>query len=185
MNDDLSFEKDIESGIALAEQKLSQKRNILLFGLFIFIFAMGGLGVILRQSGYERIYFTSDRSGKVEVYYLDEHARAVQVTNSPGNSISWGAMEENNGRVYFTSDRSGRNEIWYIDAIAHKAVRVTYSPGNSSSWGAMQGAGGRIYFTSDRSGKPELYYLSERLSQAVRVTYSSGNSESWNLFPPK
>lgn len=184
MNDNSNLDKDIESGIALAEKKLSQKRNTLLFWGFIFVVLVGGLGVILGRGGYERIYFTSDRSGKLEVYYLDEQARAVQVTYSPGTSISWGAMEGDSGRIYFTSNRSGENEIWYIDD-ANKAIRVTYSPAKSSSWGAMQGARGRIYFTSDRSGQPELYFLDEKRSQAVRVTYSSGNSESWNLFSPR
>ena len=130
-----------------------------------------------------QFYFTSDRSGKNEIYRIESSGEIVQVTNSPGNSFSWSPVFSPDGKLHFTSNRSGKNEIYRIDPTG-EIIKVTNSPSKSSSWGSMFSRDGRMYFTSDRSGKNEIYRI-EKTGNISQVTYSPDNSSSWGpAFAP-
>lgn len=123
-------------------------------------------------------HFTSDRSGKNEIYRIGSNGESIQVTNSPGNSTSWGAVFSPDGKLYFTSDRSGKYEIYRIDSNG-ETVRVTDSSGNSSSWGPAFSKDGKMYFTSDRSGNAEIYRI-ETTGKTAQVTSSPRSASSWS-----
>jgi Tol biopolymer transport system component len=65
----------------------------------------------------KRIYFTSDRSGKAEIWLLMNEAnegKVLQITDTPGSYESWSPVVGLSGHVYFASNRSGKAEIWAL-----------------------------------------------------------------------
>ncbi len=74
------------------------------------------------------VYFTSNQSGKAEIYYLDSKGELVPVTHTPGNYESWSPFPAAGGNVYFTSNQSGKAEIYYLDSKG-ALVPVTHTPG--------------------------------------------------------
>jgi serine/threonine protein kinase/catechol 2,3-dioxygenase-like lactoylglutathione lyase family enzyme len=126
-------------------------------------------------------YFTSDQSGKAEIYYLDPRGQVHRVTYSPGVSKSWSPASGVGGLVYFASDQSGKTEVYFLDSKG-KIHQVTFTPGGYESWSPAPAVNGYVYFTSDQSGKAEIYYLDSK-GQVHRVTYSPGVSKSWSPAP--
>ncbi len=127
------------------------------------------------------VYYTSNQSGKAEIYYLDPKAISHRVTQTPGLYQSWSPVPAADGYVYYTSDQSGKAEIYYLDskAISHQ---VTQTPGLYQSWSPVLAADGYVYYTSDQSGKAEIYYLDvEAISH--QVTQTSGLYQSWSPVP--
>ncbi len=122
--------------------------------------------------------FTSDRSGKQEIHYLDSKGETTRMTNTPGNSESWSPSLAMGGSIYFTSNRSGKREIHRLDSLG-KTVRMTNTPANGESWSPSISLGGAIYFTSNRDGKQEIYRLNS-LGETVRMTNTPANGESWS-----
>ncbi len=131
------------------------------------------------SSGY--VYFTSDESGKPEVYYLDPQGVKKQVTHTPGAYQSWSPMPAPGGYVYFTSDESGKPEVYYLDPQGVKK-QVTHTPGQYQSWSPAPAPGGYVYFTSDESGKAEVYYLDPQ-GVKKQVTHTPGQYKSWSPMP--
>ncbi|RPI93569.1 MAG: hypothetical protein EHM40_09480, partial [Chloroflexi bacterium] len=65
---------------------------------------------------FNTLYFTSNRDGKAEIYKLTKKG-VERVTQTPGNSESWGPI--NRGRnLYFTSNRSSQDEVYVLDRPA-------------------------------------------------------------------
>jgi serine/threonine protein kinase/Tol biopolymer transport system component len=120
------------------------------------------------------IYFTSNRSGKAEIYRLNRNGEVVQVTHTPGKAESWSPVIQLQD-IYFTSNRDGKTEIYRLSN--GKTVRVTNTPGKAESWSPV--VHGQItYFTSNRDGKAEIYRLDN--GKIVRVTQTPGKAESWS-----
>jgi len=126
-------------------------------------------------------YFTSNQSGRAEVFTLDSKGKIVQVTHTPGQSQSWSPVRAPGGVVYFTSNQSGKAEIYYLDSKG-KIAQVTQSPGQSQSWSPVLAPGGVVYFTSNQSGKAEVYYLDSK-GQKVQVTHTPDPYGSWSPVP--
>ena len=124
----------------------------------------------MSDGGY--VYFTSDQSGKAEVYYLDSKGKLVQFTHTPAQYESWSPVPGAGGYVYFTSDQSGKAEVYYLDPEG-KIVQFTHTPGQYESWSPVPAAGGYVYFTSDQSGKAEIYYLDPK-GKLVQFTHTPG-----------
>jgi serine/threonine protein kinase len=157
-----------------------------LLALVVIAFAVIGIRRLAARSasapvstGY--IYYTSDQSGKAEIYYLDSKAIAHQVTQTSGDYRSWSPVPATNGYIFYTSDQSGKAEIYYLDAkaISHQ---VTQTPGDYQSWSPFPAAGGLVYYTSDQSGKAEIYYLDSK-AISHQVTQTPGGYQSWSPVP--
>ncbi len=131
------------------------------------------------SSGYA--YFTSDQSGKAEIYYLDSKGKIIRVTQTPGRYESWSPVPATSGYVYFTSNKSGKAEVYYMDPKG-KLVQFTHTPGSYESWSPVPAASGVVYFTSNQSGKTEIYYL-DSTGKMVQVTQTPGKYESWSPIP--
>jgi len=92
----------------------TNKKLLSIVALLMLTFSIGWL-IASPKVLSGKIYFTSDRSGKNEIHYVDDKGDVIQMTYSPENSTSWGATPASSGKIYFTSDRSGKNEIHYVD----------------------------------------------------------------------
>lgn len=132
----------------------------------------------LSSTALPKTYFTSDRTGNMEIYRLASTGKIEQVTHSPGDSESWGTELTAGGTLYFTSTRDGKREIYRLSS-AGGIERVTHSPGRGESWGAEVTVGGMLYFTSTRDGKREIYRIISS-GEIERVTHSPNESESWH-----
>jgi hypothetical protein len=84
------------------------------------------------------LYFTSNQSGKAEIYYLDSKGKMVEVTNTLEPYESWSPIPAAAGIVYFTSNLNGKAEIYYLDSKG-KLAPVTHTPGRYGSWMLMYG----------------------------------------------
>jgi serine/threonine protein kinase/Tol biopolymer transport system component len=133
----------------------------------------------LNSGGY--MYFTSNESGKAEVYYMDPSGKKVQYTHTKGNYESWSPAPAVGGYVYFTSNESGKAEVYYMDPSGKK-IQYTRTKGNYESWSPVPASGGYVYFTSNESGKAEVYYM-DPSGKKVQYTHTKGNYESWSPVP--
>ncbi|MGD8399005.1 MAG: protein kinase [Anaerolineae bacterium] len=118
------------------------------------------------------LLFTRSLAGPPEIYRL-RGEEMEQVTNTPGDAGSWGAVLTEHG-IYFTSDRSGKREIYRLHSGT--TDQMTHTPGPAESWGPAGGGTG-ILFTSDRDGKPEVYRMHGGMTE--RVTQTPGGAGSW------
>jgi len=57
-------------------------------------------------------YFTSNQSGKAEVYYLDPQGKIAQFTHTPGHFESWSPAPADGGYVYFTPARPRHYRVY-------------------------------------------------------------------------
>lgn len=76
------------------------------------------------------VWFTSDRSGKREVWGITQ-AGVFQWTHTPGAGESWGATPTANGDIVFTSDRNGKPEVFRLTQDGVAAVTFTDGEGGS------------------------------------------------------
>ena len=123
----------------------------------------------LGYGGY--LYFTSNRDGKAEIYYLDlndKNRNAVRVTRTDDPYESWSPALGYGGYLYFTSNRDGKAEIYYLDLNDKNkdAVRVTQTDNPYGSWSPVV-RGQNIYFTSDRTGRDQVYMLTSPWSPSI------------------
>jgi serine/threonine protein kinase/Tol biopolymer transport system component len=139
--------------------------------------ASSGTGINTAVSG-GYTFFTSDMSGKAEVYYMDSNGNPVQYTHTKGNYESWAPAPASGGMVFFTSNQSGKAEVFYMDSKGNP-VQYTHTKGNFESWSPAIGSGGMVFFTSNQSGKAEVFYMDSK-GNPVQYTHTKGNFESWS-----
>jgi hypothetical protein len=130
---------------------------------------------VLTYDGY--LYFTSNRDGKAEIYYLnlkDKNAEAKRVTHTEDPYESWSPALTYDGYLYFTSNQDGKAEIYYLNLKDEnsKAKRVTYTEDPYESWSPVV-RGQNIYFTSNSTGRNEVYIVTFPQSSSI------SNIESW------
>jgi serine/threonine protein kinase len=126
------------------------------------------------------LLFTSNRTGRREVYGLTSSGEVIQLTRSPDRTESWGPVFEPDGDALFTSNRTGKQEVYRLHWEG-EIVRLTYSSGGAESWEPAVEPDGDVLFTSTRDGKREVYRLRAD-GNSVRLTYSPGRSESWGAL---
>jgi caspase domain-containing protein/WD40 repeat protein len=119
---------------------------------------------------FGRLYFTSNRTGKAEIYEFISDGHVRRLTNTPGQAASWSPAIDPFGRLYFTSNRTGKAEIYEFKSDG-QVRRLTNTPGGSESWAPVI-RGQNIYFTSNRNGRNGVYLLN---TQAVEIS----SFESW------
>lgn len=123
------------------------------------------------------ILFTSDRSGKREIYRMTSSG-VEQITRTPAQGESWGPVPEPSyGGVLFVSNRDGKFEIYRLSSAGSE--RVTNTPGDGESWSPVAASDGSILFTSNRDGRRDIYRIKPDHT-SERVTYTPGGAESWS-----
>ena len=127
------------------------------------------------------VYFTSNRSGKAEIYGFNTNKGGLwQITVTPGGYESWSPAIGIDGNIYFTSNRSGKAEIYGFDTNKGSLWQITATPGGYESWSPAIGVGGIIYFTSNRTGKAEIYRFNTNSGELKQITDTPGGAESWS-----
>jgi serine/threonine protein kinase/Tol biopolymer transport system component len=124
------------------------------------------------------VFFTSDQSGKREIFYLDSKGIPIQYTHTKGDYQSWSPVYGPGGLVFFTSDQNGKTEVYYMNSKGIP-VQYTHTQGNYQSWSPTYGPGGLVFFTSDQNGKTEVYYMNLK-GIPVQYTHTQGNYQSWS-----
>ena len=126
---------------------------------------------------FGQLYFTSNRTGKAEIYRIQNDGQAQQITNTPGSAASWAPAIGSFGQLYFTSNRTGKAEIYRIQNDG-QAQQITNTPGLGASWSPAIGPFGQLYFTSDRTGKAEIYCIKDD-GKVQQITNTPGSAASW------
>ncbi len=139
--------------------------------------------VRLREMGYGKIAFSSDRDGDDEIYVMNSdglgqwtrltwnrHAD-IHPTWSPGGD-----------RIAFASDRHDNWEIYRIDADGSGVIRLTNTAATDSQ-PAWSPAGGKIAFVSDRRGNPDIWVMDSDGASPTRLTTDGANDE-WPTWSP-
>ena len=127
------------------------------------------------------IYFTSNRSGKAEIYGFNRNTGDLwQATDTPGTAESWSPAIGVDGNLYFTSNRTGKAEIYNFNTRTGKLWQITDTPGMAESWSPAISIDGKLYFTSNRSGKAEIYYFDTNKGELWQITTTPGTAESWS-----
>ena len=130
----------------------------------------------IKGNGY--VYFTSDKSGKAEIWMMDQKGQIFQVTHTPDPYKSWSPALTVDGYLYFTSDNNGKAEIWMMD---HKGqiLQVTHTPDPYKSWSPALTVDGYLYFASDNNSKAEIWMMDQK-GQIFQVTHTPDPYESWS-----
>jgi len=127
------------------------------------------------------IYFTSNRSGKAEIYGFNRNTGDLwQATDTPGNAESWSPAIGADGNLYFTSNRTGKAEIYNFNTRTGKLWQITDTPGTAESWSPAISIDGKLYFTSNRAGKAEIYHFDTNTGELWQITTTPGTAESWS-----
>jgi serine/threonine protein kinase len=130
----------------------------------------------IKGNGY--VYFTSDKSGKAEIWMMDQKGQIFQVTHTPDPYESWSPALTMDGYLYFTSDNNGRAEIWMMGHTG-QIFQVTHTSNSYESWSPALTGNGYLYFTSDKSGKVEIWMM-DHSGQIFQVTHTPDSYESWS-----
>jgi serine/threonine protein kinase len=126
--------------------------------------------------GNNGFYFTSDRSGLMQIYHINKQGTRQQVTNDISNNSE--AVRGDQG-IYFTSDRKGKLEIFHLNDSG-KTIQVTNFNGSADNWNPVPYGNG-TYFVSNRSGKEEIYYVDK--ADVHQVTQTPGSYISIHPAP--
>ena len=127
---------------------------------------------------FGRLYFTSNRDGKAEIYEMKSDGNIRRLTQTPDPWESWSPAFGAFGRLFFTSNRDGKAEIYELKSDGN-VERLTRTPDPWESWSPAVDAFGRLYFTSNRDGKAEIYEF-KRASVIERLTHTPDPWESWS-----
>jgi len=107
----------------------------------------------------DRIAFTKDPSGNVEVYVMNANGSGVtRLTNSAGPD-DWASWSPDGTKLAFASTRDSQSpfyEIYVMNADGTGATRLTDDP-NSASRPAWSPDGSTLAFESTRDGDAEIY----------------------------
>jgi Tol biopolymer transport system component len=130
-----------------------------------------------------RIAFSSDRSGSVEVWICDKDgSNAIQMTHFPDGITSGARWSPDSKRLVFLSTVSGQSEIYMMDAQSGPITRLTTDPAHDTApnWSRD---GKWIYFASNRTGMQQIWKMPpEANATPIQVTRHGGIAaiESWD-----
>jgi Tol biopolymer transport system component len=115
-----------------------------------------------------RIVFSSNRSGRDEIFVCDRDGGNPQQLTSLGNAgvPHW---SPDSHQIVFDSNSTGQEEVYTINAGGGKPERMT--EGNGPSW---SGDGRWIYFASDRTGQSQVWKLPVSGGPPIQVTKKGG-----------
>jgi Tol biopolymer transport system component len=118
-----------------------------------------------------RIAFSSDRSGRDEIFVCDgDGGNPQQLTSLVTGNAGVPHWSPDGHRIVFDSNATGQVEIYTINAGGGKPERI--SEGNGPSW---SGDGGWIYFASERTGQSQVWKLPVNGGPPVQLTKKGGS----------
>ena len=127
------------------------------------------------------LYFTSDRTGKAEVFGFNTKTGELwQITTTSGRAESWSPVLDPGGILYFTSNRTGKAEIFGFNTKTGELWQITDTFGGKESWSPAIDPGGILYFTSNRTAKAEIFGFNTKTGELWQITTTSGRAESWS-----
>ena len=121
-----------------------------------------------------RIAFSSDRSGRTEVWVCDsDGSNPVQLTSFGGPLTGTARWPPDSRQIAFDSRPEGHSDIFVIGPEGGLPRRVTTetSEDDVASWSRD---GRWIYFTSNRSGTPQVWKVPAEEGKPVQVTMKGG-----------
>ena len=110
------------------------------------------------SDGHGNLYFTSNQSGRTEIYAITTNGKLIKITNTPGQWESWSPALDGHGNLYFASNQSGKTEIYAITTNG-KLMKITNTPGRWGSWSPASDGYGNIYFTSNQNGYTSVFMM--------------------------
>ncbi|MFN2227824.1 MAG: hypothetical protein ACK2UY_16000, partial [Anaerolineae bacterium] len=130
------------------------------------------LSGILR--GEERIAFTSDRDGNLEIYVMaPDGSGQTNLTNNSGDDCC-PAWSPDGKRIAFAADRGGTWEIYVMNADGSDQTRLTTSP-RDETLPAWSPDGKRIAFIYNDGDTDAILVMDADGDNRTRLTYSSAN----------
>jgi Tol biopolymer transport system component/DNA-binding winged helix-turn-helix (wHTH) protein len=119
-----------------------------------------------------RVAFTSDRSGRWEIWLADaDGANAVQLT-SMGADSGAPCWSPGGDRIVFQSNPEGQFEIYVIPTTGGKPRNVTSHPATDGR-PSFSRDGRWIYFGSNRNGYRQIWKIPSSGGNAIQVTKNS------------
>jgi Tol biopolymer transport system component len=119
------------------------------------------------------IVFSSDRSGRFQLYEATAAGAVLPLASSRGNDIQ-PSFSPDCSKLAFTSDRDGNREIYIADPDGKNGTRLTRHAGADED--PVWSPDGRyLLFVSDRSGTKDLYAIRPNKSGLTRVLKDPGD----------
>ncbi|GAB5518141.1 MAG: winged helix-turn-helix domain-containing protein [Rhodothermales bacterium] len=121
-----------------------------------------------------QIAFTSNRSGRYEIWRSDRDGRnAIQLTDFGGPFTSTPRWSPDGQALVFTARPNGQADLYRIDAEGSTPQPLTTAPSDemAASWSPD---GQWIYFSSNRSGTWEVWRMPTRGGEVELVTSDGG-----------
>lgn len=140
------------------------------------------------QGAQAKIAFSSDRSGDVDIYVMDEDGRnVIQLTKHPSSDVNpdW---SPDGTQIAFETLRHERMkidrnfEIYVMDVDGGNPTRLTDDPlvDASPTWSPY---GNRIAFASNRHGLGDIYLMNTDGGNITRLTVDDTNGASFDWAP--
>ncbi|MFQ5570250.1 MAG: DPP IV N-terminal domain-containing protein [Rhodothermales bacterium] len=122
----------------------------------------------------KKLAFTSNRSGKYEIWLSDQNGgNSIKLTSFGGPFTSTPRWSPDGRHLVFTSRPGSQADIYVIDAEGALPYQLTHEP--SDDMAASWSQDGRwIYFSSNRSGTWQVWKLPAQGGKAVPVTTQGG-----------
>jgi Tol biopolymer transport system component len=124
----------------------------------------------------QRVYFTSNRYGTPNIFYVNVDGSGL--TNvSKGNGLdATYSFSPDGKKIVFDSDRDGNMDIFIMDANGGTATNISKNPAKEDEplWSPD---GNHIAFRSDRDGAWDLYVMNPDGSAPINLT------KQYNLNP--
>ena len=124
----------------------------------------------------QMVYFSSNQSGKFEIYSIDINGNGLQrLTNGIG-SLYAPELSPNGERIIFTNNGNG---LWVMNPDGSNPHAITFKDDIDPTWSPD---GSMIAFASSRSGQRQLFVANANGKQVNQVTdlNNMGGRSSWS-----
>ena len=120
-----------------------------------------------------RVTFSSDRSGKFEIWVCNgDGSNPVQLTSLDASSGTPRWFPDGR-RIVFDSQKEGQAEIYVIDTDTRVPRRLTSDPSDEAV-PSVSHDGKWIYFSSTRTGRWEIWRQPAEGGEALQMTHEGG-----------
>lgn len=120
-----------------------------------------------------RVTFSSDRSGKFEIWACNgDGSNPVQLTSLDASSGTPRWFPDGR-RIVFDSQKEGQADIYVIDADTRVPRRLTSDPSDEAV-PSVSHDGKWIYFSSTRTGRWEIWRQPAEGGEALQMTHEGG-----------
>lgn len=123
----------------------------------------------------QRIAFSSDRSGSLEIWVCkSDGSKATQLTNFGADMVYAPQWSSDGRKIAFAVLSHGNRDVYYIDADGGVAKRLT-SESSEEGRPSWSQDGKWIYFYSNRSGTQQIWKRALADGQTLQVTRGGGH----------